>query len=341
MINKENITADNFLNSKELREQVKDKIEVLDKVKRLFLIPEPECMTVKQVADYFDVDIDTIKRQYQRNQDEFDSDGTCIKTLSDFQSLSGTKSSTLKMAQRRGFLEITLPDNTTLSIPNCGVKCYPKRAILRMGMLLRDSPVAKEIRTQLLNVFEHATTEQRVTEINEEKLLAGNILDAILDGNTTNAVASLSEYIGYKNRYISEIEQHNAELTQTNENLNSEVAQKDVLIDQAKPKTEFYDAVTKSRHQVDVGEFAKTVYKEFGKEWGRNDMYKWFRDNKYIRSNNEPYQQYVDAGYLVGKMVYVKIKGRPEPCPKLFITGKGQQYFLKKLREAFPKTKKN
>ncbi len=70
-------------------------------------------------------------------------------------------------------------------------------------------------------------------------------------------------------------------------------------------------------------------------------MYKWFRDNKYIRSNNEPYQQYVDAGYLVGRMVYVKINGRPEPFPKLFITGKGQQYFLKKLREAFPKTKKN
>ncbi len=184
-----------------------------------------------------------LKDQYQNNQKEFDEDGVCFKRVGDFKITKDGKPVFRKMAQRRTFLEITLDDNTIIAIPNCGVKCFPKRAILRMGMLLRDSPIAKEIRTQLLNVFEHTTMEQRVTVINEEKQLAGNILDAILNGNTMNAVASLSEYIGYKNRYISEIEQHNVELTKINDNLNNEVAQKDALIEQAKPKTEFYDTV--------------------------------------------------------------------------------------------------
>ncbi len=331
------ITAESFLDSKELREQAMSKIEVLEKVKQLFLIPELECMTVRQVADYFEVDFETVKWQYKNNRDEFDGDGVCTKKPSDIQSLSGSQTPTLKMAQRRGFLEITLPDNTTLSIPNCGVKCFPKRAILRMGMLLRDSRVAREIRDQLLNTFEHATQEQRVTEIKNEQKLRDAIWDAWSSNNIDDVMKASAALDGYRRRYITQLEHHNAELVQTNESLNNEVAQKDAVIEEAKPKTEFYDAVAETSRLVDVGEFAKIVYKEFGKDLGRNGMYKWFRENGYIRENNVPYQKYVTAGYFVGKMVYVKIGRYPEPRPKLYITGKGQQYILAKLKEAFPK----
>lgn len=41
-------------------------------------------------------------------------------------------------------------------IPNRGIRCFSKRAVLRFGMLLRDSEVAKEVRTQLLNIKEEA-----------------------------------------------------------------------------------------------------------------------------------------------------------------------------------------
>lgn len=216
------ITADTFLNSKELREEAKARVEVLDKVKSLFLIPELECMTVKQVADYFEVDFETVKWQYKNNRDEFDEDGVHTKKPFDMRSLSGSQTPTLKMAQRRGFLEITLSDNTTVAIPNCGIKCFPKRAVLRMGMLLRDSVIAKEIRTQLLNTFEHATVEQRTAEIDQEEDLVGSIIKSALKGDKTNAIASLTEYIGYKNRYIAEIEQHNAELSQENAKISEE-----------------------------------------------------------------------------------------------------------------------
>lgn len=210
------ITAESFLDNKELREEAKARIEVLDKVKQLFLIPKLECMTVTQVAEYFEVPSKTITSQYNYNKDEFDGDGVHLKSLNDFRSLSDLNSITLKTVQRRGFLEIVLSDNTTVTIPNCGIKCFPKRAILRMGMLLRDSVIAKEVRTQLLNTFEHTTEEQRTAEIDQEENLVSTIIRAALKGDQECAIGTFAEYIGYKNRYIAKIEQHNAELAQEN-----------------------------------------------------------------------------------------------------------------------------
>lgn len=206
------ITAESFLDNKELREQTMARVEVLDKVKQLFLIPEFKCMTVKQVADYFAVDAETIQKQYQRNKDEFDNDGVILKPASAFGSLGWTKCP----SQNRGSITYLISENTYLTINNCGVKCFPKRAILRMGMLLRDSVIAKEVRTQLLNTFEHATTEQRTAEINEEEKLMEDIVKAALCGDSSKTLVSVTEYVGYKNRYIAKIEQHNAELSQEN-----------------------------------------------------------------------------------------------------------------------------
>ena len=210
------ITADSFLENKELREEAKARVEVLDKVKQLFLIPELECMTGRQVADYFEVDPETIKKQYQRNRDEFDSDGAHTKSLSAFKNLGGTRCPFKNMAQQNGKMIITLDDDTRLEIPNHGVKCYPKRAVLRMGMLLRDSRVAKEIRTQLLNVLQHATVEQRTTEINEEEQLLLNTVKSMASGDSISAASCFTKYIDYKNRYIAKIEQANKDLTATN-----------------------------------------------------------------------------------------------------------------------------
>lgn len=230
------ITAESFLDNKELREQTMERVEVLNKVKQLFLIPELECMTVKQVADYFEVELETIQWQYKNNKDEFDEDGVSVKKLADFKSLGCSLTTSLKMATGRGFLELTFSDGTVVVVPNGGIKCFPKRAVLRMGMLLRDSRVAKEIRTQLLNTFEHATKEQRTAEIDKEEDLVGSIIKSALKGETQNVLTTFTDYIGYKNRYIAEIEQHNAELAQENAKISEEKekveqANKDLVVE--------------------------------------------------------------------------------------------------------------
>lgn len=321
------VTEENILDSKELRDKMSDRIEVLDKVKQLFLIPEMECMTTQQMADYFEVNYETIKWQYKSNRGEFDEDGTHFKQLIDFKNLVGSKTPNLKIAQRRGFLELTLPDGTIVAINNKGVNCFPKRAILRMGMLLRDSRIAKEIRTQLLNVFEHTTTDQRVAEIDKERKLLDAIWEAWGTDDIDEVMKASAALDGYRKRHINRLEQHNAELTEE--------------VTAAAPKVEFYDAVAESGHLISVSEFSKTVFREFGKDLGRNGIYEWLRESGYIRDNNEPYQKYVNAGYFVGRMMRGQMPKTGEYRCRLFFTGKGQQFILARLREAFPKINNN
>lgn len=73
------MTPDIFLGSKEIRDKCINKIELLDKVKQIFLLPELECLTTKQMADYFEVGTEAIQSQYKRNKNEFDEDGVILK----------------------------------------------------------------------------------------------------------------------------------------------------------------------------------------------------------------------------------------------------------------------
>ena len=196
------ISEETMISNKELQEQYISRVDVLDKVKDLFLIPAMECMTMKQVADYYEVDIHTIQICYTRNKDELDYDGVCIKTPLDFKEIFKVTSCDFKdLEQKHGKLIIHIDDNTTIEIPNRGIKMFPKRAILRVGMLLRDSVIAKEVRTQLLNIVEVAQSEKPeiiTQEIQKEEDLLLNISKAFATGDVMKLMTAMQEYSSYK-----------------------------------------------------------------------------------------------------------------------------------------------
>ena len=64
---------------------------MLEKVKYLFTIPGTDAMTTPQVAAYYGVDIDTVRRVYQRHKVEIDSDGTMMKKAEDFLNRTGAQ----------------------------------------------------------------------------------------------------------------------------------------------------------------------------------------------------------------------------------------------------------
>ena len=92
----ENFTQETLTDVKIAREHFINRVEVLDKVKSLILIPEMECMTIRQVAEYYEVDIKVIKWQYNSNSDEFISDGSCLKTPVDFKKILNDSKTTFK-----------------------------------------------------------------------------------------------------------------------------------------------------------------------------------------------------------------------------------------------------
>jgi len=108
-------------------------------------------ITAQQVADYYDVPNESVKTCYQRNKTEIDSDDVIQKTSKTITELVGQD---VQVIKERYHVGVKLSDSITLRVLNYGIKLFSKRAILRIGVLLRDSEIAKEVRTQLLNVFE-------------------------------------------------------------------------------------------------------------------------------------------------------------------------------------------
>lgn len=112
------------------------------------------------------------------------------------------------------------------------------------------------------------------------------------------------------------------------------IHQKNEEIEQAKPKVEFYDTVADTKENISVSKFAKLLCK-MGANVGQNRLFDWFRSKGYLMQNNEPYQQYVNAGYFYVHEFTMYIKGVPTVGTKTLITGKGQQYFYKKIMQDF------
>ena len=214
------MTESQIIEVKDIREKCIEKVEVLNKVKKLFLIPEMEVMTTKMVADYYDVDMDTIRQCYLRNKEEIDLDGVIKKKIGDFNESDKLSHSLIKTKYNISF---NINDYKVV-IPNCGILCFPQRAILRIGMLLRDSEVAKEVRTQLLNTFENSTIEQKVEKIDEEIEFQTKIGKAYFSGNLEEFAKLSMEYNAFQNRYKIKLENENIKLINTNKELETENA---------------------------------------------------------------------------------------------------------------------
>lgn len=217
------ITTENILDDKSFREQYISRVEVLDKVKKLLLIPEMECMTIRQVADYYEVDYKTLRRCYDRNKAEIDMDGVVQKAPRVFKETSCLFKD---LQQLHGKLIVQIDDNTRLEIPNRGIQCFPKRAILRIGMLLRDSKVAQEVRTQLLNIVEHTAEEKPeiiTKDINEEENLQLNIGKAYASGDKEELLSATQAYSNFQQRHIKKLESEKAELINDKKLLTAEI----------------------------------------------------------------------------------------------------------------------
>lgn len=66
--------------SKEQREALAGRVEVLDKVKELLLLPQVEMATAQLAAEYYEVDCDVVQKCYQAHKKELDGDGVIKAT---------------------------------------------------------------------------------------------------------------------------------------------------------------------------------------------------------------------------------------------------------------------
>ena len=198
-----------FIDDRTLRDNAVGHYEVLEKVKKLLLIPELEVMTTEQVADYYEVDYDVVKKVYQRNTDELESDGMHIEKMETF-----LKGQNVSFQKERNKAILTYDNGITFSVTNRGLKVFPRRAILRVGMLLRDSVIAKEVRTQLLNIEEKSSDGVKVQDINEEQSLMLAVGMAVASGDANAVAVATTNLIAFKNRHIEKLKNDNKALAE-------------------------------------------------------------------------------------------------------------------------------
>ena len=101
-----------------------------------------------------------------------------------------------------------------------------------------------------------------------------------------------------------------------------------------KPLVEFANQVANTENLIDMNAMAKLA-KNKNIPIGRNRLFRWLRKNKILMSGNLPYQRYIDRGYFVVKESVFDIGSMTKTYQQTFVTGKGQQYIISRLKKEF------
>ncbi|MBD2465611.1 hypothetical protein H6G89_31965 [Oscillatoria sp. FACHB-1407] len=133
------LSEDAFIESRSIRDRQLAEIEsnraeeILHKAKALmFAVWQGQGLALTgQIAEFYEVPLDTVQTAIKVNRDEFESDG--LKTL-----------------RGKALKDVMSIFDISSRTPNLTV--WTPRAALRLGMLLRDSAIAKQIRTLLIEM---------------------------------------------------------------------------------------------------------------------------------------------------------------------------------------------
>lgn len=124
--------------------------DVLDKIKAIPYMTEDMVISVEQVANYYEVTKKAIETVISRHRDEIESDGYIL--------LKGDELKKFKT-------DICLlhgEGNKIISNKTQSFSILTKRAMLRIGMLLTTSPIAKLVRNYLLDCEKETSQEKQI-----------------------------------------------------------------------------------------------------------------------------------------------------------------------------------
>jgi len=110
-----------------------------------------------------------------------------------------------------------------------------------------------------------------------------------------------------------------------------EKEQLEIQIKEDAPKVAFAKDVSESGG-ITVQSFAAILGID---KMGRNNLFKWFKDQGYLTKSKMPYRQYLEARYfdVIERTYFDKEKRKTQTYRQVLITGKGQVFFHKKINQ--------
>ncbi|MFF3455545.1 restriction endonuclease [Streptomyces sp. NPDC002730] len=164
-----------LLESRSLRKGVVARTEVLDRVKTLSLLPDGMHVTTAMVAAYFEVAETVINNLLSRHREELEVNGLRV----------------LRGAELQEFKELTLSSYPeSYPQPRSGMAVWPRRAVLNVAMLLRDSEVARQVRTYLLDMEYMARTAPVDNSVHNPADSPASSLDDCIDRRITHILGT-------------------------------------------------------------------------------------------------------------------------------------------------------
>ncbi|MET8380631.1 hypothetical protein [Streptomyces microflavus] len=148
-----------LLESRALRVEQMGRVDILDKVKSLVMLPDGIHVRTEDVARYFEVSTEVVRKVTQRHREEVTENGLKLLRGSELQVFHRDMLSLWKGGEEESYPQAA----TQLTL-------YTRRTVLNVAMLLRDSDIARCVRTYLLDAEEslraqYDTLDARVTRI--------------------------------------------------------------------------------------------------------------------------------------------------------------------------------
>lgn len=165
----------NNVNDREIVMRKENKPKLLDLLRRFGSVVD--YMTELMVARFFGVEVKTIHNYGDRNSDELRRYGYRVYRKSECQ-------------------QILKPHLEVLeTIPNRGLRLYPMEAVAVIGMMLTESKVAEQLRSEIIS-------ELFGVSVDKEKQLAQELGVAIANGDMNEVLRINTELFALKNKKI-------------------------------------------------------------------------------------------------------------------------------------------
>lgn len=114
----------------------------------------------------------------------------------------------------------------------------------------------------------------------------------------------------------------------------NKVEEQQLQLEEQKPKVEFADHVSESENLITMEYMAKLANDEHINV-GRNKLFSWLREQKILKFDNVPYQNFIDKGYFKVRESTFRRNNKFFTQQTTYVTGKGQLYIIKKLKKEF------
>ena len=190
MTNAKEMTQESIINQKEVREQFLGKLEVLDKVKEIFYLPNTTLLTTKMVAEYYGVTEEVIKWHVGEHRKELEENGFKVLREDELKNFKADLTKIVKLSQ------FDIGARAKL------LAVFSKRATLNIGMLLRDSEVAKQVRSALLDIEENVSEGFKNMIVTKEQEMMLAIDNAETEEEGKIALAQYTLYVKRNERKL-------------------------------------------------------------------------------------------------------------------------------------------